>query len=84
MGRLSGAISNDFDGITLKSMGDELQVLFLKTKSVFGFVDNAIACGLMMIEAVKNVVSPFLEYQELPSLRCRVSADYGDASLIKS
>jgi class 3 adenylate cyclase len=77
------AISNDFGGITFKSMGDELQVLFLKTKGFFRFADNVIACGLMMIEVVKNVVSPFLEYQGLPSLRCRISADYGDASLIK-
>ena len=75
-------VANDFGGYPFKTAGDEVIVFFPETGS-FAFADNSIICGLMMIETVRKVISPFLETQGLPSLTCRVSTDYGEVTLVR-
>jgi class 3 adenylate cyclase len=75
-------VAKDFGGYTFKTGGDEVIVIFPES-GCFAHTDGAILCGLMMIEVIKKVVSPFLQAQRLPSLKCRVSADHGTATIVE-
>jgi len=76
------SIIEDFGGYTFKTTGDCV-IGFFPEEGGFQWADNVILCGLMMIEVVKNNISPYLESKGLPALECRIGADYGEAQVIK-
>lgn len=76
------AIINDFGGYPYKTVGDCV-VGFFPQLGGFGWVDRTIACGLMMIEVVKNVISDFTESKGLPPTECRIGADCGEVIPVK-
>ena len=76
------AIIEDFGGYPFKTTGDCVIGFFLEKEGV-AWADNVLICGLMMIEVVKQNISPYLKSKGLPELKCRVGADYGEAQIIK-
>ena len=75
------SILEDFGGYTFKTSGDCV-IAFFPASQGFQWADNVIRCGLMMIEVVKNNISPFLKSKGLPELACRIGADFGEAQII--
>jgi len=73
----------DFGGYVFKTIGDCVLGFFVETGG-FQWVDNAFVCGLMLIEVVREVVTPFLVSRDLPRLECRVGADYGEVVAVKT
>jgi class 3 adenylate cyclase len=76
------SIIEDFGGYPFKTTGDCVIGFFLEEHG-FQWCDNVILCGQMMIEVVKNNISPYLQSKGLPKLECRIAADYGEAQIIK-
>ena len=76
------SVINDFGGYPYKTVGDCV-VGFFPERRGFGWIDNTITCGLMMIEVVKNVVSPFTESNGLPPTECRIGSDCGEVIPVK-
>lgn len=76
------AIIEDFGGYTFKTAGDCVIGFFLEKEGV-AWADDVVICGLMMIEVVKQNVSPYLKSKGLPPLECRAGADYGEAHILK-
>ena len=74
------AVIEDFGGSTFKTAGDCV-IGFFPESHGFQWADNAITCGLMIIEVVKNNISPYLKSKGLPELSCRIGADYGEAQV---
>ena len=75
------AVIEDFGGYPYKTVGDCVIGFFFE-EGGFQWADSVIICGLMMIEVVKQNISPYLKSKGLPELECRVGADYGEAQII--
>jgi len=76
------SVIEDFGGYPFKTTGDCV-IGFFPEERGFQWADNVILCGSMMIEVVKNNISPYLQSKKLPPLECHVGADYGEAQVIK-
>lgn len=78
-------IVEKFGGFVIKNIGDSLLFYFPdSSKSSQGYdFKNCLECGLAMIEEHK-VINDLLKKEKLPSLNYRISADYGEVSIMKT
>ena len=72
-------------GYVIKNIGDSLLYYFpdsVKSSKGYDF-ENCLECGLIMIEEHGNI-NNYLKKEKLPSLNYRISADYGEVSIMKT
>jgi len=78
-------IIEKFGGFVIKNIGDSLLFYFpdsSKSSKSYDF-KNCLECGLTMIEEHENI-NNILKKEKLPSLNYRISADYGEVSIMKT
>jgi class 3 adenylate cyclase len=78
-------IVEKFGGFVIKNIGDSLLFYFpdsSKSSKNYDF-KNCLECGLKMIEEHANI-NKILKNEKLPSLNYRISADYGEVSIMKT
>lgn len=78
-------IIEKFGGYVIKNIGDSLLFYFPEPSKSFQSYDfkNCLECGLAMIEK-HEIINKFLKNEKLPSLNYRISADYGEVSIMKT
>ena len=72
-------------GFVIKNIGDSLLFYFpdsSKSSKNYDF-KNCLECGLKMIEEHDNI-NKILKQEKLPALNYRISADYGEVSIMKT
>ncbi len=77
-------IVEKYGGFVIKNIGDSLLFYFpdsSKSSKSYDF-KNCLECGLAMIEEHENI-NKILKKEKLPSLNYRISADYGEVSVMK-
>ena len=78
-------IVEKFGGFVIKNIGDSLLFYFpdsSKSSKSYDF-KNCLECGLAMIEEHENI-NKILKKEKLHSLNYRISADYGEVSIMKT
>jgi class 3 adenylate cyclase len=78
-------IVEKFGGFVIKNIGDSLLFYFpdsSKSTKSYDF-KNCLECGLSMIEEHENI-NKILKKEKLPPLNYRISADYGEVSIMKT
>ena len=78
-------IVEKFGGFVIKNIGDSLLFYFpdsSKSSNSYDF-KNCLECGLAMIEEHENI-NKILKKEKLPPLNYRISADYGEVSIMKT
>jgi len=78
-------IVEKFGGFVIKNIGDSLLFYFpdsSKSSKNYDF-KNCLECGLKMIEE-HDTINKILKKEKLPSLNYRISADYGEVSIMKT
>ncbi len=78
-------IVEKFGGFVIKNIGDSLLFYFpdsSKSSNSYDF-KNCLECGLTMIEEHENI-NKILKKEKLPPLNYRISADYGEVSIMKT
>ena len=78
-------IIEKFGGFVIKNIGDSLLFYFpdsSKSSKSYDF-KNCLECGLTMIEEHGNI-NKILKKEKLPPLNYRISADYGEVSIMKT
>ena len=78
-------IVESFGGFVIKNIGDSLLYYFPDSSDASKDYDfrNCLECGLKMIEEHDNI-NEILKKQRLPSLDYRISADYGEVSIMET
>ncbi len=78
-------IVEGFGGFVIKNIGDSLLYYFPDSSDASKGYDfrNCLECGLKMIEEHENI-NEILKTQKLPSLDYRISADYGEVSIMET
>ncbi len=78
-------IVEKFGGFVIKNIGDSLLFYFPDSSKSTNSYDfkNCLECGLAMIEEHENI-NKILKKEKLPSLNYRISADYGEVSIMKT
>ncbi len=78
-------IVEKFGGFVIKNIGDSLLFYFpVSSKSSHSYdFKNCLECGLAMIEKHEEI-NKLLKQEKLPSLNYRISADYGEVSIMKT
>ncbi len=74
-----------FGGFVIKNIGDSLLFYFpvsSKSSNSYDF-KSCLECGLTMIEE-HDTINKLLKKEKLPSLNYRISADYGEVSIMKT
>lgn len=74
-----------FGGFVIKNIGDSLLFYFpdsAKSTNNYDF-KNCLECGLEMLEE-HQTINKYLKKEKLPSLNYRISADYGEVSIMKT
>ena len=74
-----------FGGFVIKNIGDSLLFYFpdsAKSTNNYDF-KNCLECGLAMLEE-HPTINKLLKKEKLPSLNYRISADYGEVSIMKT
>ncbi len=77
-------IVEKYGGFVIKNIGDSLLFYFPDSSKSTNSYDfkNCLECGLSMIEEHENI-NKILKKEKLPSLNYRISADYGEVSIMK-
>jgi len=78
-------IVEKFGGFVIKNIGDSLLFYFpdsQKSSKSYAY-KNCLECGLAMIDEHENI-NKILKKEKLPSLNYRISADYGEVSIMKT
>ena len=78
-------IVEKFGGFVIKNIGDSLLFYFpdsSKSSKNYDF-KNCLECGFKMIEEHDNI-NKILKKEKLPSLNYRISADYGEVSIMET
>ncbi len=78
-------IVEKFGGFVIKNIGDSLLFYFpdsSKSSQSYDF-KNCLECSLAMIEE-HDAINELLKKEKLPSLNYRISADYGEVSIMKT
>jgi len=78
----SAEIIQQFGGYVLKNVGDCVIGFFPTGNYINENHDSVVTCGLNAIDMVKNMNKDFQEIG-LPSINCRVSADFGEAKVVQ-
>lgn len=78
-------IVESFGGFVIKNIGDSLLFYFPDSSDASKGYDfrNCLECSLKMIEEHDNI-NEILKKQKLPSLDYRISADYGEVSIMET
>ena len=78
-------IVEKFGGFVIKNIGDSLLFYFPVSSKSYQSYDfkNCLECGLAMIENHEDI-NKLLKKEKLPSLNYRISADYGEVSIMKT
>ncbi len=78
-------IVEKYGGFVIKNIGDSLLFYFPDSSKSTNSYDfkNCLECGLAMIEEHENI-NKILKKEKLPSLNYRISADYGEVSIMKT
>lgn len=78
-------IVEKYGGFVIKNIGDSLLFYFPDSSKSTNNYDfkNCLDCGLAMIEEHKEI-NKFLKKEKLPLLNYRISADYGEVSIMKT
>ena len=71
-----------FGGFVLKNVGDCVIGFFPSGDSIKENHDSVVLCGLSALDMIKNMNSDFQE-KGLPPIKCRVSADFGEARAVQ-
>jgi len=72
-----------YGGYVLKNVGDCVIAFFPCSKYFTENHDKAVLCGLAMRDMINNNLNPYFLERKLPSIECRVSADFGAAKVIR-
>jgi len=73
----------DHGGYVLKNVGDCVIGLFPCSKYFVENHDKAVSCGLAMCDMLKEKLNPYFMERKLPSIACRISADFGVANVVR-
>jgi len=71
-----------YGGYVLKNIGDCVTGYFPCSKYYIENHDKAVLCGLAMRDMIKDSLNPYLTERKLPSIACRISADFGAAKVL--
>ncbi|MFY3741267.1 MAG: class 3 adenylate cyclase [Candidatus Nitrosomirales archaeon] len=72
-----------YGGYVLKNVGDCVIGFFPCSKYYIENHDKAVLCGLAMHDMIKDSLNPYFIERKLPSIECRISADFGAAKVIR-
>jgi len=70
-------------GFVLKNVGDCMIGFFLSSEYFLENHDKAVLCGLSMHDMIIHSLNPYFVKKKLPSIECRISADFGTAKVIR-
>jgi class 3 adenylate cyclase len=73
---------NRFGGYVLKNAGDCVIGIFPCSKYFVENHDKAMSCGLEIKGMITSSLNKYMMDRELPSIACRISADFGYANII--
>ena len=73
----------DYGGYVLKNVGDCVLGFFPCSNYYIENHDKAVLCGLAISDMIKDSLSPYFAERNLPSIACRISADYGAAKVLR-
>lgn len=73
----------DYGGYVLKNVGDCVIGFFPCSKYFIENHDSAVLCGLAVRDMIKDSLNPYFIERKLPSIVCRVSADFGAAKVLR-
>ncbi len=74
---------HDYGGYVLKNIGDCVMGFFPCSKYIVENHDKALLCGLAMSDMIKGSLDPYFVERNLPSIACRISADFGAAKVLR-
>lgn len=69
----------DHGGYVLKNVGDCVLGFFPSGKHFAENHDSAVSCGLAIRDMIQNSLSPHFVGRKLPSIACRIGADFGSS-----
>lgn len=72
-----------YGGYVLKNVGDCVIGFFPCSKYYVENHDRAVLCGLAMHKMISDYLNPYFMEKKLPSVECRVSADFGTAKVVR-
>ncbi|GEM_PF-6752467 len=72
-----------YGGYVLKNVGDCVIGFFPCSKYYVENHDRAVLCGLAMHKMIHDYLNPYFMEKKLPSVECRVSADFGTAKVVR-
>jgi class 3 adenylate cyclase len=72
-----------YGGYVLKNVGDCVIGFFPCSHYIVENHDKAVLCGLAIRGMIKDLLEPYLAEKKLPSIACRVSADFGSAKVLR-
>ncbi len=72
-----------YGGYVLKIVGDCVIGFFPCSKHYIENHDKAVLCGLAMRDMINGSLNPYFMERKLPSIECRISADFGPAKVIR-
>ncbi len=72
-----------FGGYVLKNVGDCVIGFFPCSKYYIENHDKGVLCGLAMRDMINDSLNPYFVERKLPSIECRVSAEFGAAKVIR-
>jgi class 3 adenylate cyclase len=75
-------IVQNYGGYVLKNVGDCVLSFFPSSRYIIENHDSAVFCGLAIRDMIKEWLSMYLMERDLPSISCRVSADFGPAAVL--
>lgn len=72
-----------YGGYVLKNVGDCVIGFFPCSKYIIENHDKAVYCGLAMRDMVRDLLDPYYKKRNLPSIACRISADFGEVKVLR-
>lgn len=73
----------DYGGHVLKNVGDCVIGFFICSDSSIAEHIRSVLCGLALRQMVKNTLDPHFKKRDLPSIACRISADFGEVRVLR-
>jgi len=72
-----------YGGYVLKNVGDCVIGFFPSSGFIVENHDSAVLCGLTMFDMLKVSLNPYFVQRRIPSIKCRISADFGSTKVIR-
>ncbi len=70
-------------GYVLKNVGDCVIGFFPSGEHLVENHDSGVLCGFAMFDTIRNLLNPYLTKNGLPAIKCRISADFGPAKVLR-